>query len=63
METLGIFDQLIDALTVLGVLILPVALTLVCEELIFGGLVRLLLAPQPEASKRSERSTQGETQC
>jgi hypothetical protein len=40
----------------LGAVLLPVAAGLLFEELTFGGLVRLLLAPRPEASRLTERN-------
>lgn len=47
-------DWLITAITALGAVLLPVAALLLLEELTFGGLVRLLLAPRPEPGKRTE---------
>jgi hypothetical protein len=44
----------ITAMTALGAVLLPVAALLLLEELTFGGLVRLLLAPRPETGERSE---------
>ena len=38
---------LVDAMNGLGAALLPVAAALLFEELTFGGLVRLLLAPWP----------------
>ena len=35
----------------MGAVLLPVAAGLLFEELTFGGLVRLLLAPRPEARR------------
>jgi hypothetical protein len=40
-----------DAMSGLGAALLPVAAALLFEELTFGGLVRLLLAPWPGARK------------
>jgi len=40
-----------DAMSSLGALLLPVVAGLLLEELTFGGLVRLLLAPRPKARK------------
>jgi len=40
----------------LGAALLPVAAGLLFEELTFGGLVRLLLAPRPETRRRIERT-------
>jgi hypothetical protein len=42
---------LADALSGLGTALLPVAAALLFEELTFGGLVRLLLAPWPGTRK------------
>jgi hypothetical protein len=47
-------DLLITAITALGAVLLPVAALLLQEELTFGGLVRLLLAPRPQTSERDE---------
>lgn len=44
-----------DAMNGLGVLLLPVATGLLLEELTFGGLVRLLLAPRPGTGRRGAR--------
>jgi len=41
-----------DAMSGLGAALLPVAAALLFEELTFGGLVRLLLAPWPGTRKR-----------
>jgi len=40
-----------EAMSGLGAALLPVAAALLFEELTFGGLVRLLLAPWPGAGK------------
>jgi hypothetical protein len=45
-----------EAINGLGAVLLPVAAGLLFEELTFGGLVRLLLAPRPEASRLHERN-------
>lgn len=37
-----------DLISVFGAVLLPVVAGLLLEELTFGGLVRLLLAPRPE---------------
>jgi hypothetical protein len=42
---------LADAMSGMGAALLPVAAALLFEELTFGGLVRLLLAPWPLARK------------
>ncbi|HTA77934.1 MAG TPA: hypothetical protein VK720_00240 [Terracidiphilus sp.] len=52
-----------DAMSGVGVVLLPVAAGLLLEELTFGGLVRLLLAPRPgtkggvRGGKRLSRSS------
>jgi len=56
-------ETLADALSTLGVLLLPIAGTLLLEEILFGGLAQLLFAPQTVASQPTERSTQGEISC
>ena len=45
---------LTDAMGGLGAVLLPVAAGLLFEEMTFGGLVRLLLAPWPGTGKRNE---------
>jgi hypothetical protein len=48
----------------LGALLLPVAAALLLEELTFGGLVRLLVAPWPGSGNDSERNNpKGEGKC
>jgi hypothetical protein len=47
-----------EAMSGLGAALLPVVTTLLLEELTFGGLVRLLMAPWPGTSKRLERKKQ-----
>ena len=42
---------LADAMSGLGAALLPVAAALLFEELTFGGLVRLLIAPWPGTRK------------
>ena len=42
----------------MGAVLLPVVAGLLLEELTFGGLVRLLIAPWPGAGKRMERNRQ-----
>jgi len=49
-------NLLTEALSGLGTALLPVAATLLLEELTFGGLVRLMMAPWPGAGKHSERN-------
>lgn len=41
----------------LSTLLLPVVTGLLFEELTFGGLVRLLIAPLPRRCKQSNRKT------
>ena len=48
-------NLLADALNGLGAALLPVEAALLFEELTFGGLVRLLLAPWPRTGKRGEQ--------
>jgi len=50
-------NLLADAMGGLGVVLLPVAAGLLLEELTFGGLVRLLLAPRPGTTKRRNPAT------
>jgi hypothetical protein len=47
---------LAEAMGGLGAVLLPVAAGLLLEELTFGGLVRLLLAPRPATGKRKEHN-------
>ena len=44
---------LVDAMSGLGAVLLPVAAGLLFEELTFGGLVRLLLVPWPRSRTRA----------
>ena len=44
-----------DALSGLNAILLPVVAGLLLEELTFGGLVRLLLAPRPKTSRNGAR--------
>ena len=53
-------ETIADALSTLGVLMLPVVVGLLFEEILFGGLAQLLLARRRDASQPMERSTQGE---
>ena len=46
-------NVLANALTSLEAALLPLASALLLEELTYGGLVRLILTPKPETSKRS----------
>jgi hypothetical protein len=55
---------LAEAMTRLGAVLLPVAAALLLEELTYGGLVRLLVAPRPESRNSVERNHQeGEGKC
>ncbi|MGO9339417.1 MAG: hypothetical protein ACLPY1_18115 [Terracidiphilus sp.] len=50
-------NLLTEAMSGLGAALLPVVATLLLEELTFGGLVRLLMAPWPgPANRRSATS-------
>jgi hypothetical protein len=48
-------NLLADAMSGLGAALLPVAAALLFEELTFGGLVRLLIAPWPGARRHGAR--------
>jgi hypothetical protein len=56
-----------EAANGLGAALLPVVAGLLLEELTFGGLVRLLIAPWPKTKTRSERNhpaeEKGERKC
>jgi hypothetical protein len=52
-----------EVLSVIGALLLSVSCGLLMEELIFGGLVRLVFARRTEARKEEERKSQGEHPC
>jgi hypothetical protein len=57
-------NLLSDALAGVGAVLLPIAAVLLFEELTLGGLVRLLLAPRPEARKDEEpRNRKGDKTC
>lgn len=47
-------NLLAHALSDFGAALLPLAATLLLEELTYGGLVRLLLAPRPETGSTKE---------
>jgi hypothetical protein len=47
-----------EAINGLGAALLPVVAGLLFEELTFGGLVRLLVAPRPETGKLREHNKQ-----
>ena len=51
-------NLLTEAMSGLGAALLPVVATLLLEELTFGGLVRLLIAPWPGTRKQRERNMQ-----
>ena len=54
-------NLLADAMSCLGAVLLPVVAALLLEELTYGGLVRLLIAPWPGSGKRREHNrTKGE---
>ena len=56
---------LAEAMSVVGAVLLQIAVGLLIEELTFAGLVRLLLAPRPAVGKNKERTNgdQGESRC
>lgn len=47
-------NLLFNAIPGFEAVLLPVAAALLLEELTYGGLVRLLLAPRPESAKPKE---------
>jgi hypothetical protein len=49
-------NLLTDAMSCLGAVLLPVVAALLLEELTYGGLVRLLIAPWPGSGKRREHN-------
>lgn len=49
-------NLLTEAMSCLGASLLPVVAALLFEELTYGGLVRLLVAPKPRTSKHRERN-------
>ena len=49
-------NLLTEAMNGLGAAVLPVVAALLVEELTYGGLVRLLVAPWPGTEKRGERN-------
>jgi hypothetical protein len=51
-------NLLTEAMGGLGAALLPVVAALLFEELTFGGLVRLLMAPRPGSGKLKERNRQ-----
>jgi hypothetical protein len=50
-----------EAINGLGAALLPVVAGLLFEELTFGGLVRLLVAPRPETGKCCEQTRKTRT--
>jgi hypothetical protein len=54
---------LADAMNGLGAALLPVVAALLFEELTFGGLVRLLIAPWPGTRKHGARGRESSTAC
>lgn len=54
---------LADAMGGVGAALLPVAAALLFEELTFGGLVRLLIAPWPGARKHGARGGRTPSAC
>ena len=51
-------NLLMEAMGDLGAALLPLVAALLFEELTFGGLVRLLVAPWPGTGKHKERTKQ-----
>jgi hypothetical protein len=47
-------NLMLRAISEFNALLLPLAAALLLEELTYGGLVRLLLAPRPETGKHRE---------
>ena len=45
-------NLLAHAITAIEAVLLPIAAALLLEELTYGGLVRLLLAPQPQTGEQ-----------
>jgi hypothetical protein len=54
---------LTEAFHAMGAVLLQIAVALLFEELTFGGLVRLILAPRPESETNQEPQAKGEKQC
>lgn len=49
-------NLLTEAMSSLGAMLLPAVAALLLEELTFGGLVRLLVAPGPGPRKQTKRN-------
>ncbi len=49
--------MLLEAMHAMGAVLLQIAVGLLVEELMFGGLVRLIFAPWPGTGKRKGRNT------
>jgi hypothetical protein len=54
---------IVEAMHAMGAILLQIAVGLLIEELMFGGLVRLILAPRPVAGQRKGRKDTGEDRC
>lgn len=55
-----------EILSIVGALLLSVSCGVLVEELLFGGLVRLIVPRQPAArgnQKQNERNDEGERPC
>jgi len=52
-------DWFDSALSWLGAMLLPLSAALLLEELTYGGLVRLLLAPRPDTGKHTSPKPAG----
>jgi hypothetical protein len=48
-------NLLTEAMSSLGAMLLPAVAALLLEELTFGGLVRLVVAPRPNTRRQRER--------
>jgi hypothetical protein len=54
---------IVEAMHAMGAVLLQIAVGLLIEELMFGGLVRLILAPRPVTGQRKGRKDTGEDRC
>ena len=54
---------IVEAMHAVGAVLLQIAIGLLIEELMFGGLVRLILAPRPTTGERKGRKDTGENRC